>query len=62
MRVRHGLREREREREILRRIKRAIVREICGVKLFDKRTKDFMGMLRSEESMKLLARANGVWR
>uniref|UniRef100_A0A0L8HLF9 Uncharacterized protein n=1 Tax=Octopus bimaculoides TaxID=37653 RepID=A0A0L8HLF9_OCTBM len=43
---------REREMAILRRTERAMVREVCGMRLFDKRrTEGLMGMLGLEESV-----------
>ena len=52
---------RENEVAILRRTERAMVREMCGMKLADKKnTKELMDMLGLGETVDKLAKANGV--
>lgn len=52
----------EGEMAILRRTKRAIVKEMCDVRLFDKRkTENLIEILGLEEFVEQLARANCVW-
>ena len=46
---------------ILRRIKRAMVRAMCGAKLMEKkRTEDLMEMLGLKETVVRMAKANGM--
>ena len=46
---------------ILRRIERAMIRAMCGVKLMDKKnTEELMVMLKLKETMDKLAKANGL--
>ena len=52
---------RENEMIILKRIERAMVRSICGVKLVDgKNIEDLMKMLGLKETLDKMAQANGV--
>ena len=45
---------------ILQKTERAMVRNMCGVKLMDKSTKDLMQMLYLNKAMDLLSKANSV--